>query len=95
MPFLRSRKSALEEEQREVKRQAQTVAMEGLDAGFVIEVISNLKETIHRVTIEEQKALLREFVAEIRVPSKGSAILEANPVGLLRCIDLVTPRRVA
>jgi hypothetical protein len=58
-------------------------------------VISNLKETIHRVTIEEQKALLREFVAEIRVPSKGSALLEANPVGLLRCIDLVTPRGVA
>ena len=59
-------------------------------------MISNLKETIHRVTIEEQKALLREFVAEIRVPQTGEALLMVDPVGLSRllCLNLVTPRGV-
>ena len=66
--------------------------MEGLDAAFVIEVISNLKETIHRVTIEEQKALLWEFVTEIRVPQTEEALLMVDPVGLSRllCLKLVT-----
>ena len=70
--------------------------MEGLDAAFVIEVISNLKETIHRVTIEEQKALLWEFVTEIRVPQTEEALLMVDPVGLSRllCLRLVTPRGV-
>jgi hypothetical protein len=97
LPPLRSRKSALEEEQRDVKRQAQTVAMEGLDAAFVVEVISNLKETIRRVTAVEQKALLREFVAESRVPQTGEALLMVDPVGLSRllCLKLVTLRGVA
>ena len=41
------------------------------------------------------KNLLKEHVTEIRVPRNGPALLEANPAGLLRCIDLVTPRGVA
>ena len=36
----------------------------------------------------------KEHVTEIQVPRKGSALLEANPTGLLRCICMVTPRGV-
>ena len=40
--------------------------------------------------------LLREFVAEIRVPQTGEALLMVDPVGLSRllCLNLVTPRGV-
>ena len=53
-------------------------------------MISNLKETIHRVTAVVQKVLLREFVAEIRVPQTGEALLMVDPVGLSRllCLNL-------
>jgi hypothetical protein len=42
----------------------------------------------------EQKDLLKEHVTEIRVARNGPALLEANPAGLLRCIEMVTPRGV-
>jgi hypothetical protein len=60
----------------------------------VAEAIRILRSTLEFATPIERKALRKEHVTEIRVRRKGPALLEANPAGLLRCIEMVTPRGV-
>ena len=43
---------------------------------------------------QSRKEPLKEHVTEIQIPRNGLALLEANQAGLLRCIEMVTPRGV-
>jgi len=42
-----------------------------------------------------ENRFLKKRDEDVGSPRNGPALLEANPAGLLRCIDLVTPRGVA
>ena len=89
----KSRKSRLETELAEttemrVPEPADVVAAD------VSEGLRKLREALACATPEEIKMLFREHVTEIRIPKIGPAQLVANPAGLLRCINMVTPRGV-
>ena len=75
-------------------RYIESESPEEIGSQDVAEAIQKLKNTLEFATPIERKELLKEHVTEIRVPRNGPALLEANPTGLLRCIELVTPRGV-
>ncbi len=89
--------AALETERRQ-KAATASVELEDIDLEEAKVAIENLTEVLEDATPEEKKALMRENVAEIRIPKNKEPLLVSNPEGLLSSLGcffrMVTPRGV-
>ena len=78
------------EHKRELERAKDRTAkvdteIENVDLKAVMEALKDLRGLFELATPAEKRELLATFIHEIKIPRKGSALLEPNPEGLLQC----------